>query len=59
MLCPSIPRSDSGLVSVLETCDLAVASAINSRKEKTQEADFYFDTAIRGLTEYDSQFHNR
>jgi hypothetical protein len=38
---------------------MAVASAINSRKKKTQEADFYFDIAIRGLTEYDSQFHDR
>lgn len=59
LLCPSIPRSDPCLVSVLETCDMAVASAINSRKKKTQEADFYFDIAIRGLTEYDSQFHDR
>jgi hypothetical protein len=59
MLCPSIPRSDPCRVSVLETCDIAIASAINSRKKKTQEADFYFDIAIRDLAEYDSQFHNR
>jgi hypothetical protein len=59
MLCPFIPRSDPCLVSVLETCDIAVASAINSRKKKTQVADLYFDIAIRDLTEYDSQFHNR
>ena len=47
-------------VSVLQKCDIAIASAAASRKRESQEeSDYYFEMAIRALHDYNLNFHLR
>ncbi len=52
------PRSDSQ-VRVLEKCDKAIDRAVKSRKTASEEANHYFEAAIRRLKDYDVEFHRR
>jgi hypothetical protein len=52
------PRPDSH-VRVLEKCDKAIDRAVKSRKTVSEEADHYFEAAIRRLKDYDVEFHHR
>ena len=48
------------LESVQRKCDIAIGRAVESRKKESQEeSDYYFEMAIRGLTDYDSDFYDR
>jgi len=52
------PRPDSH-PRVLEKCDKAIDRAVKSRKTVSEEADHYFEAAIRRLKDYDVEFHHR
>jgi len=53
-------RQYVALSSVQRKCDIAIACAVESRKKESQEeSDYYFEMAIRGLTDYDSGFYDR
>ena len=48
----------TGQVSVLQKCDIAIASAVASRKQEIQEeSENYFELAIRALNDYALDFH--
>ena len=53
------PPSSDNQARVLEKCDKAIDRAVKSRKTAGEEANHYFEAAIRRLKDCDLEFHHR